>query len=238
MKHFSLCILVLLAAFRLQAQEIDLKPVQVTSLPAVDYVELEKLVELANDIHDNYYTSMSPEQKGLVDLAEENEVLSHFYGPGCSWYCGGEVLPPQASSTLSERYSASQAHDFSIISAWVEGVDGNGEGEYLLYSFPGSCPRITSVLILNGYTKTDATWRANGRVKKIRMYYDGKPYAILNLEDTRSLQRFDVGVLGHRKDAEPPSVWTLKFEILEVYPGEKYQDTAITELYFDGIDVH
>ncbi len=33
-----------------------------------------------------------------------------------------------------------QAHDFSIISAWVEGLDGNGEGEYLLYSFPGTCP--------------------------------------------------------------------------------------------------
>lgn len=237
MKHFSICILVLLAAFRLQAQELDLKPALITPLPAADYIELEKLVEQANDDHENY-VSMSPEKKSIVDLAEENEVLSHFYGPGCSWYCGGEVLPPQASSALSERYPGSQAHDFSIISAWVEGVDGNGEGEYLLYSFPGTCPRITSVLILNGYTKTEATWKANGRVKKLRMYYDGEPYAILNLEDTRSLQMFEVGLLGHRADAVPPAVWTLKFEILEVYPGEKYQDTAITELYFDGIDVH
>jgi hypothetical protein len=32
--------------------------------------------------------------------------------------------------------------------------------------------------------------------------------------------------------------WTLKFEILDVYPGEKYEDTAISELYFDGVDVH
>jgi len=30
----------------------------------------------------------------------------------------------------------------------------------------------------------------------------------------------------------------LKFEILEVYKGSKYNDTAITEIYFDGIDVH
>ena len=32
--------------------------------------------------------------------------------------------------------------------------------------------------------------------------------------------------------------WTLKFEILDVYPGERYDDTVISELYFDGIDVH
>jgi hypothetical protein len=43
-------------------------------------------------------------------------------------------------------------------------------------------------------------------------------------------------VLGPH-DAEAPN-WTLRFEILDVYPGEKYTDTVISELYFDGIDVH
>lgn len=32
--------------------------------------------------------------------------------------------------------------------------------------------------------------------------------------------------------------WTLKFEIAEVYKGTKYDDVVITEIYFDGIDVH
>jgi hypothetical protein len=31
---------------------------------------------------------------------------------------------------------------------------------------------------------------------------------------------------------------TLKFEILEVYPGTRHKDTVISEIYFDGIDVH
>lgn len=70
------------------------------------------------------------------------------------------------------------------------------------------------------------------------MYYDDKPYAVLNLEDTRDLQKFDVGLLGYFDSPDPPQQWNLKFEILEVYPGEKYHDTAVTELYFDGIDVH
>ena len=65
---------------------------------------------------------------------------------------------------------------------------------------------------------------------------NGKPYAILALQDSRTLQCFDVGTLGFHDDAKPD--WTLKFEILEVYPGSKHDDTVIAELYFDGIDVH
>ncbi|WP_449508538.1 hypothetical protein [Dawidia soli] len=30
----------------------------------------------------------------------------------------------------------------------------------------------------------------------------------------------------------------MKFEILEVYEGAKYDDTVISEIFFDGIDVH
>ena len=69
------------------------------------------------------------------------------------------------------------------------------------------------------------------------MYYNDEPYAILNLKDTRDCQIFDVGTLGYEDKSNAPA-WTIKFEIMEVYPGDKYQDTAITEIYFDGIDVH
>ena len=69
------------------------------------------------------------------------------------------------------------------------------------------------------------------------MYYNDEPYAILNLQDTMGLQSFDVGILGYEdKDSAP--AWSIKFEILEVYPGKKYEDTAITEIYFDVIDFH
>ncbi|MDG1014836.1 MAG: hypothetical protein P8O09_06440 [Flavobacteriaceae bacterium] len=32
--------------------------------------------------------------------------------------------------------------------------------------------------------------------------------------------------------------WKIRFEILEVYKGDKYDDTVISEIFFDGIDVH
>jgi hypothetical protein len=70
------------------------------------------------------------------------------------------------------------------------------------------------------------------------MYYNDKPYVILNLKNTIDLQRFEVGILGNEERSEASPAWSIKFEILEVYPGEKYEDTVITEIYFDGIDVH
>ena len=75
-------------------------------------------------------------------------------------------------------------------------------------------------------------------VKRLLMYYNDKPYAVLNLKNTMDLQRFEVGNLGNEDRCEASPMWSIKFEILEVYPGDKYDDTVITEIYFDGIDVH
>ena len=64
---------------------------------------------------------------------------------------------------------------------------------------------------------------------------NGTPYGILQLDDSRDDQVFEIGTLGHNKNGTD---LILRFEILEVYKGDKYNDTAITEIYFDGIDVH
>ena len=58
------------------------------------------------------------------------------------------------------------------------------------------------------------------------------------MEDTRCIQFFEIGTVGYGPHTTDKDPWTLKFEILDVYPGEKYDDTVISELYFDGIDVH
>ena len=209
-----------------------IKPEAIHQMPKISVEEYEKSMEaLEND------DEMSlEEQRRVGDLTVYTDLYSGF----CSWYCGGVILSVKASSSQKPQghfnYNAGNAHDFNHRSVWVEGAPGQGIGEWLEYEFPGSCPRITTVNILNGHVKTDKVWRENSRVKSLKMYYMGKPYAILELEDSRTLQCFDVGVLGPH-DAAAPN-WTLRFEILDVYPGEKYQDTVISELYFDGIDVH
>lgn len=158
---------------------------------------------------------------------------------GCSWYCGGGNYKVSASSELTTQnhnsYKAKSANDLSYLTAWVEGKKGSGIGEYIEYSFKNNSPRITSIIISNGYMKSENTWKNNNRVKSLKLYVNGKVFGILNLTDSKTDQTFKLGTFGHNEDG---SDLILKFEILEVYKGDKYDDTAITEIYFDGIDVH
>lgn len=158
---------------------------------------------------------------------------------GCSWYCGGGNYKITASSELSPQnnisYSAKSANDLSYKTAWVEGKIDSGIGEYLEYSFKNKSPRITSIIISNGYMKSDEAWQDNNRVKSLKLYVNEKVFGILHLKDTKTDQIFKLSTFGRHNDG---SDLVLKFEILEVYQGDKYNDTAITEIYFDGIDVH
>lgn len=161
-------------------------------------------------------------------------------GGACSWYCGGTSYKQTASSTLKSSgtisYSATNAHDLSYKTAWVEGVPGDGIGEFIEYYFKNNCPRVTTIYVSNGYIKSDKAWRENSRVKTLKMYINNRPYAVLNLQDTKADQIFELDApIGRYKDGKDMIV---KFEILSTYNGDKYKDTALTEIFFDGIDVH
>lgn len=188
-------------------------------------------------------TLTKQEQKELTALLEKHdetiESVWDIIGMECSWYCGEGNYAIKASSSLSKAegssYVAKNANDLSYQTAWVEGKDDEGVGEYLEYFFKNRSPRITQIIISNGYVKSEVAWRNNNRVKKLKLYVNGKPYGILQVADSRDDQVFEVGTLGRNKDGTD---LVLRFEIMEIYKGDKYNDTAITEIYFDGIDVH
>lgn len=227
-KKIILFLILALAVLTATAQEKIIKPKTITPMPKMTKAEWQTYYDLVD------------QGRAPKDISKYGDltVYGDLYTEWCSWYCGGEVKSVTASSCLkpikSFNYKGENAHDFDHESVWA--TDGKGIGESLTYTLEGKCPRITTVKILNGHVKSETAWSANSRVKKLRMYYNGKPYAILNLQDSRTLQYFDVGTLGFNDAAK--SDWTLKFEILEVYPGTKHDDTVIAELYFDGIDVH
>lgn len=171
---------------------------------------------------------------------EYKESFWDIFGDACSWYCAGGPFSVTASSSLKSNgknsYDGQNAHDLDYKNAWVEGVSGYGIGEYLLYKFKGDSPRVTEIIVVNGYVKSRAAFKNNSRVKKLKVYKDDKPIAILELKDIMGEQTFDIGTLGYHRENAPD--WSLKFEIMEVYEGEKYDDTAISEIYFQGLDVH
>ena len=175
-------------------------------------------------------------------LEKHGEIVESVWNiihGGCSWYCGGGNYKVTASSQLPSQqtynYEANSANDLSYETAWVEGKKDSGIGEYLEYSFRNRSPRITSIIISNGYMKSEEAWKNNNRVKSLKVYINGKAHGILQLSDTRTDQEFKLGTFGNNKDG---SDLVLRFEILDIYKGDKYNDTAITEIYFDGIDVH
>ncbi len=196
----------------------------------------------------DYSTATAAELKILSFCDEITEDPWSTHGVACSWYCGGGQDSLSASSALASyngiSYAPNNAHDLSYKTAWVEGVKGHGIGEYLDYHIKAPNPRITEIIVVNGYVKNETAWRNNSRVKTLQVYVDGKPYAKLNLEDSRSEQHFKIEPLGTDRDKytfnqmKTMPDWKMRFEITEVYPGEKFDDTVITEIYFDGIDVH
>ena len=198
----------------------------------------EKEINRQNELLQKKAPTASEQKELNILLEKYGEVVENAWDiidGGCSWYCGGGNYKIKASSSLGDSYKAEFANDLSYKTAWVEGKKDEGTGEYLEYYFKNDSPRITEIIISNGYMKSEETWKNNNRVKKLKLYVNGVPFGILNLKDSRTDQYFEVGTLGHNKNGTD---LILKFEILEVYKGSKYNDTAITEIYFDGIDVH
>ena len=182
---------------------------------------------------------LTPQQLEIYEHEEEYVDEDHLQvGPlGCSWYCGGGPSDIRSSSHLKPiqnfNYVAENIHDFTLRTAWVEGKSGNGIGESVLFVFEEDSPPVTTVEIYNGYMKTEKTWQENGRVKQLAVYVNGYKYANLHLKDTTAKQIFDIGShQGKGRDL------VLKFKITDIYPGDKYEDVAISELNFDGTGVH
>ena len=234
MKH--LLILALLYGGTAQSQIKNFYPKKVVK-PDLS-AKREKEINRQNELLQKK-TPTASEQKELNILLEKyGEVVENAWDiidGGCSWYCGGGNYKIKASSSLGDSYKAEFANDLSYKTAWVEGKKDEGIGEYLEYYFKNDSPRITEIIISNGYMKSEETWKNNNRVKKLKLYVNGVPFGILNLKDSRTDQYFEMGILGHNKNGTD---LILKFEILKVYKGSKHNDTAITEIYFDGIDVH
>lgn len=89
--------------------------------------------------------------------------------------------------------------------------------------------------IYNGYIKNYDLFKANARVKTFRLYINNVPYAILELSDTTAQQSFKIEPV--RSTIKNKDL-VLTFEILEIYEGDKYKEVAVSEINFDGLDVH
>jgi hypothetical protein len=134
----------------------------------------------------------------------------------------------EASSTLapidSFTYYPQNAADKDFTTAWVEGAAGNGENEWLMFS-SDTPVKIHSLIINNGYGKTEDLYFKNSRIKTMRLEFsDGTTHAFELPDNYYELFYYEL----------PNEVLTssVKCIIESVYPGNKYQDTCLSEISF------
>jgi phenylpropionate dioxygenase-like ring-hydroxylating dioxygenase large terminal subunit len=174
------------------------------------------------------------------ELAPGKTHSDGMYDCGPSWYLSVDSVACTATSFLSGQgnnaYHPAFAHDLLLTTAWVEGKPDYGIGEKLTFSFRSSNQDgfASGFYILNGYAKSPQNWQANSRVKKMRLYVNDQLLAIVELLDLRAFQKVDFGKV--KVSDKKTTRFTL--EIMEVYPGTKYKDTAITDVEFFGNSVN
>jgi hypothetical protein len=81
---------------------------------------------------------------------------------------------------------------------------------------------VRSIAIDNGYQKNSDIFYKNSRVKKMTLLFSGGERKSLSLQDQFGEQTFPL-------DRPIRARW-IQFMIDDVYPGNKYQDTAISKL--------
>lgn len=190
------------------------------------------------DVGELSYEKLAPKDKAFIDSMEMG-YGPMTDGPGCSWYCGGLMYKVTADESLKNQgnisYKPDNIHDFNLFTAWVPDTINGVIGKKVNFHFMALSPRVNKIYIYNGYIKNYDLFKANARVKTFRLYINNVPYAILELSDTTAQQSFKIEPV--RSTIKNKDL-VLTFEILEIYKGDKYTEVAVSEINFDGLDVH
>lgn len=242
MKRLFFCSLFITISIAIHAQGlIEYYPTFVFNYPDLHPDSLSKYQR-------QYKKILRLESMNFEDLSKAEKEFAEQYsylreGPfftddiGCSWYCAADIKKIAATSYLdnNKRYQAANLHDFDSRTPWIENAAGQGIGETIDFDFQISGPlQMTNIKIYNGYCKSLKSWKENSRVKRMAIYINDVKFGYLNLQDSYFQQDFYLGKHGLDQSGK----LIVKLEIVSVYPGDKYADTAISEINFDGIGDH
>lgn len=133
-------------------------------------------------------------------------------------YCVSSVLPQQGKRAYGPKGLLDY---YGVSDAWCEGVAGNGLGETIVIRIKRG-PAFRRLLLKNGYSRSQKSFRNNGRLKRVRITSDTGIDMKVQLQDQPQEQ-----VIRLPKVA--PHKW-IRVEILAVYSGARYRDTCVTAL--------
>ena len=127
------------------------------------------------------------------------------------------MLKPQ----FGNSYGAQNLFSTATGTAWVEGRDDSGVGEWITIEFE-TLRLIKSINVQNGYQKNNDIFQKNNRVRQLRAVFSQGETQTFVLKDRLGSELFDL--------PKPVKAYWVKFIIDDVWAGKKYTDTAITKL--------
>lgn len=122
----------------------------------------------------------------------------------------------------ANTYYASNAIDGKRSTAWIEGVDGPGIGEWIRFDFDREI-NLHRILFQPGYFKSASIWSENNRLATVTAQFSDGSSRELNFTDQMESQKIDLGSVKTR--------W-VKLVIKSVYYGTD-PDTALSEVAFE-----
>lgn len=129
-----------------------------------------------------------------------------------------------ASTSLSEynmTHSPERILDKDLSTAWVEGANGDGIGENIILLFD-NIYTVNGFYINAGYQVNNDLYYKNSRPKEISVIFSDGNSEIFILDDIINIQNIQL--------SSPVNTNSLTIIINSVYPGSKYEDTAISEI--------
>jgi len=156
-----------------------------------------------------------------VASSDRDDIVSSTPGNG------GPLKITASSSSVrlavqTNTYYPSNTIDGKRATAWIEGVDGVGIGEWIQYDFDREIT-VHRILIQPGYFKSPAIWSQNNRLATVTAKFSDGSSRQLNFDDIMQSQKVDVGSIKTR--------W-VRLVIESVYYGSD-PDTAISEVAFE-----
>lgn len=124
-----------------------------------------------------------------------------------------------------KSYTVDYINDFKNDTAWNEGIDGDGMGEWVeikIKTAENSPQKINGVLIQNGYNKTKDLYYQNNRPKTLKIDVAGHGSFNVEFWDTYN-EGFYINL------PETYETTGITITILDVFKGSKYNDTCISE---------
>lgn len=156
-----------------------------------------------------------------------------------------------AYDTWTCLYAGGSAADGNNATAWVEGVAGSGKGEAVVITLLNLSKKLE---IWGGYGKSQSLYTANNRPKSINVHiirahpqeggasqcgywYDELKVVASKMVTLRDVNQFQpLAIPAFKKETYlfQNEQWDYQYwlmvELVDVYPGTKYQDTCITEI--------